>query len=133
MNEAGTTTNHRTVSTIRIASALSSPESSQRRRCPCCMATVENWRPVIYGPVGPEVVAQARRGEVTLGGMNHGRNEPRWHCIRCRTRFGRPREDLDRFGRAIATMKTMSVKPTSTPAWRTMPTMRIRAITQTAA
>lgn len=71
------------------------------RQCPCCGAAPAAWLPIRYGVVAPSVVAQARRGELVLGSLNHGKNEPRWACTRCETRFGRPRPELDRFGRPM--------------------------------
>lgn len=98
-----------------------------QRRCPCCMSTVNSWKPIVYGPVGKSTLAQSRRGEVVLGGINHGRNEPRWQCGRCETRLGRPREELDRFGREVLD----EGKPSphfAVPTWRLMKTMRLQVI-----
>ena len=74
----------------------------RRSACPCCGATAAAWRPIRYGMVALSVYAQARRGEVVIGPVNHGRNEPQWACSSCDTRFGRAREELDRFGRPLA-------------------------------
>ncbi len=71
------------------------------RTCPCCAAPAQRWLPIVYGPPAASVLAQARRGQLVLGGVNHGRNEPRWHCTACEARFGAPRADRDRFGRAL--------------------------------
>lgn len=76
-----------------------------RRTCPCCAAPAQRWLPVVYGPPAASVLAQARRGELVLGGVNHGRNEPRWHCTACEARFGAPRGDRDRFGRVLRPLK----------------------------
>ena len=100
----------------------------RHKRCPCCMSTVDQWRPIIYGPVSDTVVAQARRGQVVLGGLNHGRNEPRWACKRCETRFGRPREELDRFGRSTTRKDAKVAKVV--PTWRLMKTMPVAAVPQ---
>jgi hypothetical protein len=70
--------------------------------CPGCGEEAAALLPIIYGPVLPRVVEQARRGELILGPLNHGRNEPRLACPRCGARFGAARPDLDRFGRALA-------------------------------
>ena len=69
--------------------------------CPCCGASAAAWRPIRYGMVAVSVYAQARRGEVVIGPVNHGRNEPQWACSACNTRFGRAREEFDRFGRPL--------------------------------
>ncbi len=61
--------------------------------------------------VAPSVVAQARRGELVLGSFNHGKNEPRWACTVCETRFGRPRPELDRFGRPLPAQGPEPVGP----------------------
>ena len=71
------------------------------RGCPDCNAGVADWLPIRYGPVNDEVRAQARRGEILLGGINHGRNEPIWLCQACNNRFGSARADRDRFGRPL--------------------------------
>lgn len=76
-------------------------EEQAGRKCPHCEADVRFWVPIRYGAVGEVVRAQVVRGEVVLGGVNHGRNEPGWHCKRCLKSFGRAREDRDRFGRPL--------------------------------
>ncbi|MCO4762396.1 MAG: hypothetical protein KC502_12875 [Myxococcales bacterium] len=73
----------------------------RRSMCPCCGAKPSAWVPIRYGMVAASVYAQARRGEVVIGPVNHGRNEPRWACSACDTRFGRAREEFDRFGRPL--------------------------------
>jgi len=85
--------------------------------------------PLVFGPAGPAVRAQAARGEIVLGGLNHGRNEPRWQCARCHTRFGRAREDRDRFGRpnAVAAAGARVI-----PAWRLLKTARLPAMAEAA-
>lgn len=98
------------------------------RRCPCCMSGVKSWRPIVYGRVDDRVVTQARRGEVVLGGVNYGRNEPRWQCKQCETRFGRPREEFDRFGRVVSATPERKATRKIAPAWRLMRTMRLAAI-----
>ncbi len=74
---------------------------TSKRGCPHCAAAVTHWQPIRYGPVNAEVRAQADRGELLLGGINHGRNEPIWLCQACNTRFGHARTDRDRFGRPL--------------------------------
>lgn len=69
--------------------------------CPCCASTVDAWQPIVYGPISREVLVLVRNGTVVPGGMNHGCNEPQWQCKECETRFGRPKEHLDRFGRSL--------------------------------
>ena len=99
------------------------------RRCPCCMSTVQSWRPIVYGVVDRAVLEQARRGLVVLGGLNHGRNEPRWQCTRCEHRFGRPRNEHDRFGKPLASIVQKPENmgdPRPVPAWRLMKTMPVR-------
>ncbi len=74
---------------------------SSKRGCPHCSAAVRHWLPIRYGPVSDAVREQADRGELLLGGINHGRNEPIWLCLACNTRFGHARADRDRFGRPL--------------------------------
>ena len=111
----------------QVASKQTNVQPQGRKHCPCCMATVERWRPIVYGPVAASVLKQAKRGEVILGGLNHGRNEPVWHCTRCESRFGRPREELDRFGRALPSARTTD-SVTRVPMWRLMKTVRLSAV-----
>jgi hypothetical protein len=75
--------------------------STSKRGCPHCDAAFVHWLPIRYGPVSHEIRAQAERGELLLGGINHGRNEPIWLCQACSTRFGHARSDRDRFGRPL--------------------------------
>ena len=112
---------------LRQDPTASQPDNKTLRHCPCCMATVEQWCPVVYGPVDRHVIAQARRGVVALGGLNHGRNEPRWQCRRCNLRFGRPREEFDRFGR-VCEVSEVTMHVANVPAWRLMKTMRLPAV-----
>ena len=85
-----------------VRNRRSSSPTIRRTNCPCCGADSKAWRPIRYGMVAMSVYAQAHRGEVVIGPVNHGRNEPQWACGTCKTRFGRAREDLDRFGRPIS-------------------------------
>lgn len=98
-----------------IALVRSSAAAAQRGvslRCPCCQASAAFALPICYGMVAPSVVEQARRGEVVLGPVNHGRNEPRLACQRCQTRYGAPRADLDRFGRPLRPLQAPTPTPT---------------------
>ena len=72
----------------------------QRPGCPCCEADHQSCVPIRYGVVHPLVRLQAYLGEVVLGGVNFGSNEPRWACVACGAKFGAPNPNLDRFGRA---------------------------------
>ena len=85
----------------RKRKTVPTPPPTSGRGCPCCHAVVSNWLPIRYGPVTEAVRAQAARGEVLLGGVNHGRNEPVWLCLACNTRFGSARADRDRYGRPL--------------------------------
>lgn len=58
--------------------------------CPCCHSAA--IKPLVFG--------QPARGAV-FGGRNHGRNEPRWICLSCQRRYGRPIAWLDRYGRPV--------------------------------
>ncbi len=78
------------------------PPTSTKRTCPSCAASARDALPIRYGMVSAWVLQQARRGEVVLGPINHGRNEPRLLCSHCGHRFAAPRADLDRFGRPLA-------------------------------
>jgi len=100
-----------------LALARSNPVAAQlgtTPRCPCCQTSAASALPICYGMVAPSVVEQARRGEVVLGPVNHGRNEPRLACQRCQTRYGAPRADLDRFGRPLQPRQAPT--PPSPPA-----------------
>jgi hypothetical protein len=87
----------------RVGRAQTLPGSLTARpqRCPCCASHPSDWLPIRFGMVAPSVIEQARRGELVLGPINHGRNEPRIWCSRCETRFGRARPELDRFGQPL--------------------------------
>ncbi len=56
-------------------------------RCPECGSA--DVIPIVYGKPGRELMAQAERGEVALGGCILTGNDPAWHCTACQHRWGR--------------------------------------------
>lgn len=60
-----------------------------RPRCSACNST-DAVVPVVHGEPGPELEAQAARGEVILGGCIVHEDSRPWHCKRCGEDFGRP-------------------------------------------
>jgi DNA-directed RNA polymerase subunit RPC12/RpoP len=57
--------------------------------CPKCGST-EVVR-IVYGLPGPELLEEAKRGQIALGGCCVTGNDPQWHCHECghRWRAGR--------------------------------------------
>ncbi len=103
--------------TTASAPTPSTPATSTRRACPSCAANARDALPIRYGMVSAWVLEQARRGEVVLGPINHGRNEPRLLCSHCGHRFAAPRADLDRFGRPLVDAQPMaSNQPAALPS-----------------
>lgn len=91
------------------ASEAPSPVQAAKR-CPGCGASAAAALPICYGTPAPSVLAQARRGEVVIGPMNHGRNEPRLCCQQCGERYGAPRPELDRFGRPCGWIRKVAAQ-----------------------
>lgn len=60
-----------------------------RPRCSACKST-DAVVPVVHGEPGPELEAQAARGEVILGGCIIHEDSRPWHCKQCGQDFGRP-------------------------------------------
>lgn len=55
--------------------------------CPECGSV--DVIPIVYGKPGTELMEQAERGEVALGGCILTGNDPAWHCPACEHRWGR--------------------------------------------
>ena len=55
--------------------------------CPDCNGKL---LPVRYGFPGPEMMEQARRGEIVLGGCIVSDDDPAWGCSECGARFHGP-------------------------------------------
>ena len=50
-------------------------------RCPSCGS--KRVVPIVYGLPGPEAIAEAERGEISLGGCIPSWES--WECLDCRT------------------------------------------------
>ena len=54
--------------------------------CPEC-GYYDQVVPIVYGLPGPELIEQARRGELALGGSPLGADSPAWYCKGCLHKF----------------------------------------------
>jgi hypothetical protein len=54
--------------------------------CPQC-GYLDQVVPIAYGLPSPELIEQARRGEVALGGSSLGSGSPEWYCKGCLHKF----------------------------------------------
>ena len=58
----------------------------RRPRCPGCGRA--RMLPIVYGLPGPELMRDARRGRVALGGCVVTEDAAFWTCPACRSTFG---------------------------------------------
>ena len=69
----------------------------RRPACPQCRYDDQVVR-IVYGLPGPDLIDQARHGEVALGGSRIGADSPQWYCRGCMRSFHAPTfvaEDLE--------------------------------------
>ena len=57
----------------------------QKQKCPSCDSN--NVVPIVYGMPGSELMEQAERGEVILGGCVVTDNDPGLYCKDCGSEF----------------------------------------------
>ncbi len=50
-------------------------------KCPSCES--RNVAAIAYGFPGPEMIEEAQRDDIVLGGCCFGENDPEWHCNKC--------------------------------------------------
>lgn len=69
--------------------------STSRRRsrptCPECGSA--DVVPIVYGLPSPELIEEAKRGEVSLGGCCLTGNDPQWFCKACEHEWRRDHEE----------------------------------------
>ena len=61
---------------------------SRKRGCPKCGSL--DVVPIEHGYPGPEMMTEAERGEIALGGCCVTDRDPRKHCKACGKEFDRP-------------------------------------------
>ncbi len=50
-------------------------------KCPHC--NCDNVAEIAFGYPGPEMLEEAERGDIVLGGCCVTDNDPKWHCKDC--------------------------------------------------
>ena len=55
--------------------------SKEKPKCPSCSS--DNVAVIAYGLPGPEMMEEAERGDIVLGGCVVTDDGPEWHCKEC--------------------------------------------------
>ncbi len=71
--------------------ASTGPQRTRYRRpaCPNCRRELQVVR-IVYGDPAPEILEQARAGEVALGGGSAAPDAHDWYCRACLRSFSAP-------------------------------------------
>ncbi len=56
--------------------------SKEKPKCPSCSS--DNVAIIAFGYPGPEMMEEAQRGDIVLGGCCVSGDDPEWHCKDCK-------------------------------------------------
>lgn len=59
--------------------------SKEKPQCPSCSS--DNVAIIAFGYPGPEMMEEAQRGKIILGGCCVTNDDPEWHCKDCEHRW----------------------------------------------